>query len=611
MPTILAAGDLAIIGINAESASSGGNTDTFNFVLLVDIEAGTQISFTDRGVLGDGSLRNTAEGIVTYTAPIAISAGTVIQFSISPDDISTDFVESGSFALALDGDQVIAFQGNESNPTFIYAAQTNSTQFQTNSDDANQSDLPPGLTVGTTAVALGAGPGPEQEFDNSTYIGITTGTREELLAAISDPSNWTGSNTAIPGLQAGPFTVISPDTTAPTVTLTSNAAGLVNAPFSVTATFSEPTSDFTATDITVTNGSISNFTGSGTSFTFDVIPAAGGSVDVDIADGVATDAAGNGNIAATTLSRTFDPPFPVPSPGPPIPNNENGLTPISANNLLEVTNLGAANTVELNIGQFGFDTISQIAIFSTDASALSRTEIGRISVLQADNLPNTFSPVFTISSESIAQGNVLQFELLENGQTRIATAISIDAESVELDFGDGDRITASLTTETSTTNLSIDDASEIDLTGLDGQTITIEYSVHREADFDNTLRFYRTDFADGGIITDPLTGGVIRPGEAGYEQVAIAQQLDIEITGQNNQVSLFSSTIEGGSYLGAFLIVDGTDPTTNEVYFSHAGANSDGLDRTRLLGNNTFGFEDLPNLGDRDFDDVVVEFSII
>ena len=198
MPTTLAAGDLAIIGINAD------NPDSFNFVLLTDIDTGTEIFFTDEGVLSDGSLR-TSEGTVKYTAPTAISAGTVIQFT----GIGGDFtLEDSGFALSTGGDQVIAYQGTAATPTFIYAAQTNSTQFQTGSNSTLQSDLPPGLTVGTSAVAVGFGPGVQDEFDNSTYNeALTNGTQAELLAAISNATNWTGNNIGPITLADGPFTV--------------------------------------------------------------------------------------------------------------------------------------------------------------------------------------------------------------------------------------------------------------------------------------------------------------------------------------------------------------------------------------------------------------------
>ncbi|MEM1368596.1 MAG: hypothetical protein AAGG02_11375 [Cyanobacteria bacterium P01_H01_bin.15] len=204
MASTLAAGDIAIISVNSD------DSDSFNFVLLTDITAGTEIFFTDNGVLGDGSFR-TNEGILEYTAPNALTAGTVIEFTGVSGDFSS---ESGSFLLSTSGDQVIAYQGTVAVPTFIFAVQTNSAEFQIGSDASNQSDLPPGLTEGIHAVAVGAGSGVESEFDNSTYNeSIISGTQEELLAAIADAANWNGSNSFISDLADGPFTVIGGGTT--------------------------------------------------------------------------------------------------------------------------------------------------------------------------------------------------------------------------------------------------------------------------------------------------------------------------------------------------------------------------------------------------------------
>ena len=49
---------------------------------------------------------------------------------------------------------------------------------------------------------------------------------------------------------------------------------------------------------------------------------------------------------------------------------------------------------------------------------------------------------------------------------------------------------------------------------------------------------------------------------------------------------------------------------TAETYFSFLGANSDGVDHIRLLGDNIFGIEDLVSGGDFDFNDVIVEIDI-
>jgi len=104
------------------------------------------------------------------------------------------------------------------------------------------------------------------------------------------------------------LTVTAPDTTPPTVELTSTASDLTNiSPIPMTATFSETVTGFVVGDITVGNGAAGNFVAvSGTVYTFDVTPTADGAVTVDTAAGVATDAAGNPNEAATQFSITYD-----------------------------------------------------------------------------------------------------------------------------------------------------------------------------------------------------------------------------------------------------------------------------------------------------------------
>jgi len=108
------------------------------------------------------------------------------------------------------------------------------------------------------------------------------------------------------------------ETTQPTVTITSSTGDsgdtVSDTTLSFTATFSESTSNFAIGDITVTgtaNGGspeASNFAGSGTTYTFDVVQGSSdGTVSVSIAAGVATDAAGNDSTASTnTYTSTID-----------------------------------------------------------------------------------------------------------------------------------------------------------------------------------------------------------------------------------------------------------------------------------------------------------------
>jgi hypothetical protein len=97
-----------------------------------------------------------------------------------------------------------------------------------------------------------------------------------------------------------------PDTTPPTVTLSSSAPNPTNAnpiPFGVT--FSEPVSNFVAADLVVTNGSVTNFSGGGSIYSFGVIPTAPGLVTVNLPASVAQDGGSNGNTAAAAISRTY------------------------------------------------------------------------------------------------------------------------------------------------------------------------------------------------------------------------------------------------------------------------------------------------------------------
>lgn len=74
----------------------------------------------------------------------------------------------------------------------------------------------------------------------------------------------------------------------------------------------------------------------------------------------------------------------------------------------------------------------------------------------------------------------------------------------------------------------------------------------------------------------------------------------------------------GGDIFVPFIIVDGRPDalidsnTSNDpaIYFPYLGANTDNFDHIRLLGNNVFGFEDLPNGGDQDFNDVIVKVNL-
>ncbi|MEO1760404.1 MAG: cadherin domain-containing protein, partial [Cyanobacteria bacterium J06629_18] len=154
----------------------------------------------------------------------------------------------------------------------------------------------------------------------------------------------------------------------------------------------------------------------------------------------------------------------------------------------------------------------------------------------------------------------------------------------------------------------------IDLSNQTGQ-VSVSVEVHREAAFDNLIGFYQVVDANGGIDIDGDGIADFNPGDAGYEEAALTNRitgLDLLQT-DNQQTTTFDGTFDGGSILASFMVVDGTvDEAINnnaEVYFSFLGANSDGVDHIRLLGDNTFGYEDLAGGGDFDYNDMIVKVN--
>lgn len=152
----------------------------------------------------------------------------------------------------------------------------------------------------------------------------------------------------------------------------------------------------------------------------------------------------------------------------------------------------------------------------------------------------------------------------------------------------------------------------IDLSDLGDSTIN--FTVSRDAGFNNTVGFYTVD-AEGNII-DSESGETIAVGDEGYTAAAIANRSDISLNGVNGVTSTFTTELAGGSTYAPLIVIDGTieqleDGSSDDplVYFPFLEANSDGAEHVRSLGDNILGFEDLPKVGNLSFDDLTVEYD--
>ena len=103
--------------------------------------------------------------------------------------------------------------------------------------------------------------------------------------------------------------VCAADTTPPTIALTSSEVadgGTHNAAVTMTFTSSKETGDFDSGDVTVSNGTLSGFSGSGATYTATITPDADGTVSVSVNAGTFTDSAANNNTTSNTYNWTHD-----------------------------------------------------------------------------------------------------------------------------------------------------------------------------------------------------------------------------------------------------------------------------------------------------------------
>ncbi|MEM6641588.1 MAG: cadherin domain-containing protein [Bacteroidota bacterium] len=97
------------------------------------------------------------------------------------------------------------------------------------------------------------------------------------------------------------------DAVTPTVIISSGEISPTSAnPITIQVQFSEAVSGFLATDVVLSGGSATNFSGTGALYFFDLIPSADGVISIDVPAGVASDNAGNSNQASSTFNIESD-----------------------------------------------------------------------------------------------------------------------------------------------------------------------------------------------------------------------------------------------------------------------------------------------------------------
>ncbi len=224
---------------------------------------------------------------------------------------------------------------------------------------------------------------------------------------------------------------------------------------------------------------------------------------------------------------------------------------------------------------------------------------------------------------ALASGNTDGFDHLQLSNQGSGIVLQNWEEGV----GGGDQdfndlvMTIQPTSQSQSLGASLQGESQRELLDLRNQTgeLQAQFIVNREAAFDNFCGFYRVADVNGGIDTDGNGTVDLRPGEAGYVEAAIGQRVsNLDLTVANQSSATFTAQLQGGFLYAPFLIangrpeelLDGNTSNNPAVYVPFLGANADGVDHLRLLGDNIFGFEDLPGGGDRDYNDVLIQVTL-
>lgn len=192
--------------------------------------------------------------VTTNAASLSASQTALITFTLS--ELSTDFVVGD---VAVFGGTLSNFSGSGFTYTALFTPTANST--------ANGS-----VSVASGVFTDAAGNANADGSDANNLLTLAIDTLIPSIVASSNKSSLQGGDTA-----------------------------------TLTFTLSEASTNFVASDITVTGGILSNFTGSGTFYTASFTLASNSALNgsVSVANGVLTDAAGNKNADGSDLNNSL------------------------------------------------------------------------------------------------------------------------------------------------------------------------------------------------------------------------------------------------------------------------------------------------------------------
>jgi hypothetical protein len=396
---------------------------------------GTTSATLGGNVTNDGGAQVTERGVVYSTSPDPTTDDNVVEIGEGTGSFSENVtgLTSGTLyyvrAYAINSEDT-AYGTQQNFITVVEVTSINRhspSQELTNSTsvvfEVNLSGPVSGLNSARYSLA-------ESGDVSGAYISSITGSGSTYLVTVNtgsgdgtlrlDVANSTGTSPTIIGL---PFTdgqVYTIDKTPPDVTISSAETSPTNAsPIPMEIDFSEDVTGFVVGDIAVSGGTLSNFAGSGANYTVDVTPTGDGTVTVDVAAGVAQDAAGNDNTAATQFSIDYDGTAPSvtisstetsPTNASPIPMEIDfsedvtgfviGDIVVDGGTLSNFSGGGASYTADVTPSGDGTITVDVPADVAEDAAGNGNTAATQFSIVS-----DRTEPTVTISSTETSPTN--------------------------------------------------------------------------------------------------------------------------------------------------------------------------------------------------------------
>ena len=303
----------------------------------------------------------------TYTADIAPSANGVVTV-----DVFANVAQDGSGNLNTAATQVINQYDTVPPSVAIQSVPANSNMAFTATFAFSEAVT--GFSHGDITL-INATASNFTTVNSSTYSALITPLTDGLVAldvGVGVAQDSAGNlNTAATQVNS------QYDTSRPSVVI-QNVLAVSSAPFTATFSFSEAVTDFTVSDIAISNGAASNFSVVNSStYSALISPSIGGTVTIDVNANVAQDIAGNQNTAAAQVSSNYIATLPT----------------VTIQNVPENSNTAFTATFAFSEAVTGFE-VGDISLINATASAFATVN------------SSTYTALITPSAQGLVTLNV-------------------------------------------------------------------------------------------------------------------------------------------------------------------------------------------------------------